>query len=57
METAPNIETQPTDAELRRIARIALMDTLLDYHLAGHCTLDEAVAEYHRTVEEDGIAQ
>lgn len=58
IERAPTIETQqPTDAELRKIARVALFDTLIDYHLAGHCTLEEAVAEYKAEIVEQGIAE
>lgn len=36
-------------------ARVALFDIVIDYHLSGHCTFEESMAEYFRAAEEDGI--
>lgn len=36
-------------------ARVALFDTVIDYHLAGHCTYEEAMIEFYRAAEEQGI--
>lgn len=56
-ETEPIIETgEFTEEEMRRIARVALFDTVIDYHHKGHCTFEEAMAEFHQSAEEQGIA-
>lgn len=59
MENAPKtveVETpEASEDELRRIARVALFDTLIDYHHRGHCTFDEAVAEYKAELEVQGL--
>ena len=47
--------TEVTDEELRRIARVALFDTVIDYHHRGHCTFEEAMAEFHLSLKEQGI--
>lgn len=36
-------------------ARVAIFDEMIDYHLAGDCTFDEAVAQYLHDIERDGI--
>lgn len=42
--------------ELRKAAaRVAIFDEMIDYHLAGDCTFDEAVAQYLHDIERDGI--
>lgn len=55
-EREPTAETvEVTDEELRRIARVALFDTVIDYHHRGHCTFEEAMAEFHLSLKEQGI--
>lgn len=55
-EAEPIIETgEFTEEEMRRIARFALFDTVIDYHHRGHCTFDEAMAEFHQSAAEQGI--
>jgi len=57
METVPSPEVVVEEAEFRRIARVALFNTLIDYHHQGHCTFEEAVAEYQSEIKEQGIAE
>lgn len=43
-------------AKLRiQAARVALFDELIDYHLDGDCTFDEAVGQYLHGLEVGGI--
>lgn len=37
------------------IARVALFDELIDYHLDGDCTFDQAVSQFLHDAEEQGI--
>lgn len=37
------------------IARVALFDELIDYHLDGSCTFDEAVSQFLHDANEQGI--
>lgn len=56
MESEPTVETgEFAEEEMRRIARVALFDTVMDYHHTGHCTFDEAIAEFKSSAAEQGI--
>jgi len=37
------------------LARTALFDELIDYHLDGDCTFDQAVSQYLHDATEQGI--
>lgn len=36
-------------------ARVAIFDEMIDYHLAGDCSFEEAIAQYLHDIERDGI--
>lgn len=43
------------DERLLRIARVALFDEMIDYHLDGQCTFDEAIAQFLHDAEVGGM--
>jgi hypothetical protein len=38
----------------KQAARMAIFDEMIDYHLDGQCSFDEAVAQYLHDIERDG---
>ena len=46
---------QTIEEGYRRIARVALFDELIDMHLDGQCSLEEAVAQYRHDAAEAEI--
>lgn len=49
-ETVP-FRSERKYEEIRRLARLAMFDELIDMHLDGMCTLEEAVAQYKADVQ------
>jgi len=38
-----------------QVARVALFDEMIDYHLDGDCSYDEAVTQFLHDADRDGI--
>lgn len=38
----------------KKAARIAIFDEMIDYHLDGQCSFDEAVTQFRHDIERDG---
>ena len=54
-EYEPQAPIEPSAEDRRRIARVALFDTVMLDMEAGHCTFDEAIAEFKSAAAEQGI--
>jgi hypothetical protein len=60
--TQPEFNPEQHDEFVRRrvvqlaksAARVAIFDDLIDHHLDGACTLDEAVDQYLHDIDRDG---
>lgn len=39
------------DERLLRIARVALFDEMIDYHLDGQCSFGEAISQYQHDLD------
>lgn len=37
-------------------ARVALFDEMIDYHLDGDCTFEQAMEQFHHDLSRDGIS-
>lgn len=52
----PNFDPDAHEAQveegLRRLAKYALFDEMVDYHLNGECTLAEALAQFEHDLAE-----
>ncbi len=38
----------------KQVARVAIFDEMIDYHLDGDCSFDEAIAQYLHDIDRDG---
>lgn len=51
-EFDPDRHEQEVAERYRLLAKVALFDEMIDYHLDGKCTFDEAVEQYQHDLQD-----